>query len=229
LESDNSSKVKTILKFLPDLSLTPPEKTHCPKGLDKFEKKLDSERSRIVSAVKMRSLLALKNEVFRNRSLQFHWDLSKCVETNLLRASQIGDSQHQTADLVSGIEQESQVQYNYELNSLVIVNTGISGQGQGFWIGEVVEVHRQQDKTVGFLSVHWYEFYGTTDVYTGRYKPHLVKLKGRSRKDSPWIDTITTDTVLVSFPRLTSDKRLPSAVSKHLREHFSATILNNSN
>ena len=193
----------------------------CPPGLAGFEKKLDSERSRIVTEVKTRSLIALKKEVYRNKSLTFHWNLSNSVETRNLDADNDNQST-ETLDQPVHDEITSNSRYSYELNSFVAVNTGISGQDEGFWIGTVVDVHRGKQKRINSISVHWFEFYGSTNMYTGRYKPHLAKKKGDPKKDTPWIDSISTDTVLVSFPRLTSDKRLPAAVSKHLREHFSA-------
>ena len=220
LESDNKTGVKTILKFVPELSTTPPERVSCPSGLEEFEKKLDSERARIVTEVKMRSLVALKNQVFRDKSLNFHWNLSSIVETRNIS----GESDEVTPETVDRNvgEVTSNSLFSYALNSFVAVNTGGNRMDGGFWIGKVVEVHRGKQQRINTISVHWFEFYGSTNMYTGRYKPHLLS-NGSSKKGTPWIYRISTETVLVSFPRLTSDKRLPSAVSKHLREHFSAS------
>ncbi len=219
LEADNRAGTTSILKFLPDLSRTPPEIIECPTGEEEFNTRLDSERGRIVSEVKMRSLMALKKDVFRKKSLPFHWNLSSIVENGFSTESDCMD-----AMVVEGqcpeTQASSSAEYSYDPGSFVAVNTGINGQGQGFWIGQIVDVHRGKGRKVISLSVNWYEFYGTTNVYIGRYRPQFRMKPGSSKKDTAWIDQISTETILVSFPKLTSDKRIPAAVSTYLREHF---------
>ena len=217
LQADNADGIRSILKFLPELKQTPPEVITCPKGLEDFTAKVDSERERIVSQVKIRSLSALKKDVFRDKSYSFHWDLSTIVENRTLKES--GTSNDLDDPIHGGdIRSSSNSKYTYDIGSFVAINNGFIGEGKGFWIASIVDAHRGKNRRIESLSVHWYEFYGSTNVYTGRYKP----LK---HENSPWVDQISTETILLCFPRLTSDKRLPAAVSHFLREHSSTTQL----
>lgn len=220
LESENSAEVRGILKFLPDLSRTPAEIIECPPGVEEIDKKLDSERARIISQVKMRSLVALKNEVFRSRTLRFHWNLPAIVESNGSRIS--NDEGDARIESLHETRASSSSSYSYEMGSFVAVNAESNGQGQDFWLGKIVDVHRGKGRKIMFLSVNWYEYYGCTNIYVGRYKPHLRITSTNSKKDTPWVDKISTETVLVSFPKLTNDKKLPAAVSHYLREHFNS-------
>ncbi len=226
LESDNKPGITSILKFVPNLSQTPPEKVECPQGLEEFENRIDSERSRIVSEVKMRSLTSLKKEVFRAKTLAFHWNLSSVIETSSSRQSDTKDTELEDSR-THDTHASSSSDYTYDIGSFVAVNTGISGQGQGFWIGKIIDISRGRCRKIMSVSVHWYESYGSTNVYIGRYRPNYREGKHDSKKNNPWTDNISTSTILVSFPRLTSDKRLPAAVSTHLREHFSSKLTQN--
>ena len=65
-----------ILKFPPDLKLTPPLKVECPRGLDKVSKRLCSEEERINNVDNLIDLHKLRDFVFADRLDTFHWDIS---------------------------------------------------------------------------------------------------------------------------------------------------------
>ena len=79
------------------------------------------------------------------------------------------------------------------------------------------------DGCIKHLKVHWFEKYGEGDKLTGKYRPWFVRNKSTDKKDVPWIDKITCDSVLNCFPTLTSHKRLPVIFANDLRERIPST------
>ena len=59
------------------------------------------------------------------------------------------------------------------------------------------------DGCIKHLKVHWFEKYGEGDKLTGKYRPWFVRNKSTNKKDVPWTDKITCDSVLNCFPTLT--------------------------
>ena len=176
--------------------------------------------------------MSLKNEVFHAKTIPFHWNLDSIIETKGNRSNE-NYSQRAALNQSPGYNASTK-NFSYEVGSFVAVNTDID-EGHEFWIGKVVDVHRGKQKKVDSLSVHWFECYGNIDIYQGRYRPHFLLTNSDSKNRTPWTDKISTDTVLVSFPSLTSDKKIRSNVSIYLREHFSmkrtrsATVQNKRN
>lgn len=222
LESDNKEGVRSILKFLPNLMETPDEEiVSLPECEGKhFEDRIDSERGRIGSEVKIRSLLNLKKEVFRSRSVPFHWNMDTSIEvsSNVGRLDGASSTRGVADDAGNSLSSRS-TDLEYKNGSFVAVLSGNSGQGEYFWIGRVIDVKRGRSRKNTSISVHWFTPYGSNSRYVCKYKPmHLQNNQGA--KEEPWIDQISPESVLVSFKKLTSEKKLPALVSTHLREHF---------
>ena len=152
----------------------------------------------------MRSLLQLRKVVFRDRSIPFHWNLNSIVDLSSINSNNeiIGqDSSNINDDFTAAAS--ASTQYSYEIGSFVAVNTGNDKGSQDFSLRKVVEVIRGKSRKIIGLSLHWYQFYGSANIYLAKYKPEFL-LNDDGIKDRPWIDRLTTDTVLVSFRKLTS-------------------------
>ena len=169
LESDKNNKFTSILKFSPDLNLTPPEKQACPPDLDKFEQNLDSEKERIDSQAKMRSLLTLQREVYKDRTSRFHWT-SDCLE--------MVDKTNNDMDTGDGVSDElvntESSGFHYEIGSFVAVLTDSSSHGDEFWIGKITDVRKGRSNRIVSLCLHWFGNYGGTCLYISKYKPEML-------------------------------------------------------
>ena len=75
------SNNKGVLRHCPDLRKTPKLKVSCPEGVSNIDNRLSSEEGRINSCDKMLELNNLKEFVFASRVDEFHWDLTRVVET----------------------------------------------------------------------------------------------------------------------------------------------------
>lgn len=86
-----------------------------------------------------------------------------------------------------------------------------------FWIGFIVDVQTNQASIVTDISVHWYELYSCSDLYTGKYRE--LNLNSFRHSDTVrWVAKISVGSVLVTFWRLASSKRLPQAVARHMKD-----------
>ena len=190
LESENSPGITGVLKFLPDLSQTPPERVESPQNVDKFMQKLDSERGRIVPEVKMRSLVSLKNEIFRDKTFHFHWNLSSILENNISRNSERNDMLMDSPSVIEPAEQPY-TEYSYDVGSFVAVNTGNANDGHEFWIARVIDVQNKKGRKTKQLSVNWYQYYGGTNIYNGKYKPHFLRQDEKKSEKKYWVDNLS--------------------------------------
>lgn len=216
LKQPGANSATSVLRFLPRLALTPPEVIKSPPDRDEFIKRIDSERGRIASEAKVRTLTRLGNDFFRDKSVPFHWDLDSIVEATASNVSRYNSQDNATSPTHPVTSSRT---YKYDVGSFAAVNTGIKGQGEKFWICKVADVNYDNSRKITSLSVHWYQHSGSTDVYTAKYKPSLL-INDNGKNNNNWIDDISTDTILVSFQKLTNQNRLPSSVATYLRELF---------
>lgn len=225
-----SSNLGSFLKFIPDISSIPPENVTAPNDEREVFRRIDSEKGRM-DRLKVRAMLKLKDEVYVDRSIPFHWDHCKSLEfncDNILRPSQrTGEIHNVPGETNCGGQEDGRLpmfDYDYDIGTMVAVNTGEDNLADRFWIGQVMDVYRNSDGIVHKLKVLWYEFFNMVggDIFNAMFRPSLVFRRDQSAKDVPWIGSIDSDTVLVSFNRLTNQKRLPSKLQTDLREMLSS-------
>jgi len=209
-----------MLETCPDIQRTPATKHTAPENWKEVGKRLSSTECRINSRTKLQALYSLRDDVYRSRYEPFHWNISTCPELN-------GDYQILELNIDTGdndgepIGNGSSVRdLNYEVNEFVAVKT--NDLNCPFWIGQILKTFDSDDGVIFKLELHWYQKFNASrsrhyceDLYRGRY--NLSFISHFSGNDQPWTDVVSVSTVLVSFPRLTADKRLPVAVQKQIR------------
>ncbi len=222
-ELSGRGAITSFTKFAPNLANTPPLDIKCPEGRDKITECICAAESRIPVVEKVEALFALRDNVFRERSEPFHWNLQHCVELNqsgLLRedeSEEAGDHGDEPQLSLSSVERRVDSDYRYELNTFVAVKTEDGEEESPFWIAKVNQVHRNDDNIITNLTVHWFDKSGNKDVYNCKYFPSYNNLKKKSIKTTPMKDNISVNSVLMNFPALTKQHRLPASVSQHLR------------
>ena len=208
-------------KFAPNLANTPPLCIKCPDGKDKVTECIDAAEARIPAVEKVDALLSLRDSVFRERTENFHWDLGQCVEmnqSNLLREDEIEeDAQDNIGLLASTSTAIVTNDYRYDLNTFVAVKTDGTEQESPFWIAKVNQVHVNEDDVINKLTVHWFDKSGNQCVFNSKYFPSYNNVRSKSVKRTPMRDDITVDSVIINFPALTKQHKLPASVSQHLR------------
>lgn len=211
LPTKGTGDVPSFLKFLPALSEMPPESLTCPPDKHDVMLRIQSEESRIIPIHRLSSLYQLVEDVYQNRMVCSHWNIQSGIESI---------QGHSERDIIDDCEDDcNQILYTtsvshsyaYELHSLVAVKSGDSEYQLPFWIGEIVEAHRSGNGITPHITVHWYRFYNTDDIYSAKY------CRSYGTNKSPWKDKIDTSSVYINFRKLTNEKRLPVAVVNHLR------------
>ncbi len=91
----SSGPDSAFLRFVPDVSNTPPTAVQSPTNLVEVNKRLRSEEIRIGSRERMTALRSLRDEVYVSRNLEFHWDLRNCIE---LRATGLIENRHEVIE-----------------------------------------------------------------------------------------------------------------------------------
>ncbi len=142
-----------------------------------------------------------------------------------------GDSSPRTK--VAAQSEDPANKFNYVKNTFVAVrsdetSSSTQNQKKSFWIAKVMDSEKEDDESFARkLKIHWYNATDEDEpLYTSYYPYYMVKSQRRkglkSRKytrqelNIPMIDTIDTDTVLVSFDSLTTKRTLPISVQKKL-------------
>ncbi len=112
--------------------------------------------------------------------------------------------------------------YTYEINSFVAILAETADNSPTFWIGKVINAKEGNNGDITKLNVHWFEPYSRnkeslnfTNKFHDKYAASYLD-KGSS-KERPWVNNIETSAVLVNFSPLLENRRLPSAVQRHLR------------
>ncbi len=216
-----------FLKFPPDLSSTPPLNITEISGIEEVNKRFNSEEQRINSTAKMRQLIELRDYVYRARTEKFHWNLKTCVELSNMRldvGNVVSNGNSKGKDIAVKTKRErvatlrDKVVNDFEYNTGDLVATLIANdinEGCPFWIAKVLKIIRNRDGIVSNLEVQWLELNKSNDVFSGKYK--MATRTNRQKRSIPWIDMISSDSVLVTFSSLTRAENLPMSVQKHLR------------
>ena len=112
-----------------------------------------------------------------------------------------------------------------------------SASNRNMWLGQIVSVNRESGRSYAHsLKVHWYDRSTSTNdgrdilqcTFNACYQQRVRKSKktsksslSRQRLDEPWMDTIHTDTVIVTFESLTKRRCLPLSVQSKVLSHGS--------
>lgn len=109
-----------------------------------------------------------------------------------------------------------------------------SGHNKVFWVAKVLGTIKHKNESFATtLRVHWFDCDGNNcsspDLQFMKYSPCYQESQRKRRKpnnsksrptrkqlEQPWVDTIHTDTVLVSFAGLTMRRTIPLSVQKRL-------------
>ena len=155
-----------------------------------------------------------------NTIRQTTWNLSSSVE---MKASQIRREHDETEVEVATFEASNITQSSklcYDIDSFVAVIGDNRDTSVELWVGRIIDKIKNSDKSLKMLKVHWYEPYGDGDGITKKFRPWFVTNKVTKRKKQPWFGTVTCDSVLNSFPTLTSQRILPISVANDIRERL---------
>ena len=138
-----------LLKFCPDLTLTPDTKTKCLDNKDKITKRFVSEEGRINDTDRMIELYRLRDFVYNHRSHHFHWDLAKSLEF-------IGRLDHavdaQVDQHVSDAQPVVQVDSD-EIQPVQHTETSTHGDGGKKQMEGVLLLQRRSLMTLGHMSL----------------------------------------------------------------------------
>ena len=156
----------------------------------------------------------MRDDVYEDKTVSFHWNLNEIVETKFKR---IGSTSTPSPDQLPGVDEDSsgdpRSNHRYELNTFVVVRTGGTEHDLDFWLGQVVDTHQASSGVVSELTVRWFEFYQSSDIYRAKHRPMMTN----NKQNKYWTGKISVDSVHIQFSNLLSDKRLPTSVSNHLR------------
>ena len=123
---------------------------------------LQSVEGRVNSQQKMAELESLRDQVYRNREDNFHWDMSDCVEVSCSTLFQddlpeMTMSSHERINLLcSSSPAVTSNDYTYDIDSFVAVHN--IDETEFFWIAKIMSVrrHKSTPKEVTHeLHVYW--------------------------------------------------------------------------
>lgn len=204
-----------FLKFVPDLSKTPPTITRVPNNVAEVNKCLEAAESRVKDSEKMEDLRRLRNKVYTQRSDPFHWDLISTMEMN---GDYMGYEDRATEESGSESDCSSDGGNRYDIgiaaNRFVATKT-FSDPKTRFWIAKVIEVTKMDfnDKPRE-IKLRWYNAKGNGDPYYAVYEPASTTIDGHRRA---YLDTVKCSTVICRFNELSSQRRLRDDVKIQIR------------
>lgn len=204
LETDKGPQ---FLCFVPELSKMPPEILRAPTNFKQVTARISSEEGRITSDEKLKALYELRDEVYQDRCIKFHWNLESIVELRD-HSLMINSDEESSSD-----EAHPNAHFSYPSGCFVAIKAGQSEFDLDFWVGKVLDSNKgagDSSAAVMTLTVLWYTAYTSNNIYTSRYRPWIVN-------NTPWKTEISTCSIYVKFNSLTSTKHLPMLVRTHLR------------
>lgn len=207
----------SFLRFVPDLSLTPPLTTNPPPDIDDVTDRINSEEGRINSTRKVLDLKKMRDRVYTERIDPFSWNLDIVIEA--------GNKQWtENRSTVNGLHASDEApapavnDYTYEINTFVIARASEQSDDHFiFWIGRINNVELDTDGKVSSLEVHWYEPTDKKDVLNAKYKPAFIQGR-KPLRGIAWLDIISSDSVIVSFEALTCSNILPTMAKKMIQQ-----------
>ncbi len=131
--------ISCFLRYLPDLTQTPPEDIESPDDFDKVTMRIESEAQRIGSEEKLTSLYSLRGDVIKSRSVKFHWGLSDIIEMKAINLSRVpDDTEIEVASLEArGLSSQSS-RLRYDINAFVAIRGKQDGTSTEVWVGRNV-------------------------------------------------------------------------------------------
>jgi len=205
-----------------NLARTPPTPAVSPPDLKDIEDRFRSEETRINNHNKMLELYALRDNVYRDREVPFHWNLKDVFEHNgsyrsnhVPRDAGSDFNSDENADQTI-MEDPPRSDLIYTINNFVAINGEDCTDDMPFWLGQIIEVHKNNDGVTSHITVRWFQVYDNKGPWTGKYIGSTI---GKMKR--PWFGRVSVDTVLAEFPALTK-KRLTSAAEKEIIAGLSA-------
>ena len=205
----------------PDLKVVPPTVLKSPPDRDEVMLRLRAEETRVNSTSKMMQLHALIEQVYSNRDDPFHWNLHDCFELNGVYRNQVSNRLvlHEE-DEISNACSAPLTDLPYSVNRFVSVNGEGCTTDMPFWLGQIKACEENGEGVIKRLSVRWYEVYDKGNVWTGKYRPAVIRKRNRA---VPWESTISVDTVIAEFASLTN-KRIRVGVEKEIRAGLASML-----
>lgn len=121
----------------------------------------------------------------------------------------------------------NRVSYTKGFFVIVQIDSDGGSSSEKFWLGKILDVILKNGENFAEkLIVHWFDSNKKLDALQCQYYPCYQtasrecssgKKVARKKLEVPWKDTIHTDTVLVTFEKLTTRNTLPLSVQKKLR------------
>ena len=202
----------------PSLFSTPCNSVRSPPDRNKVLQRLRSEEPRINSQEKMRDLMEMVDQVYRDRDEPFHWNLRNTFELNGIYKKELCAAEFEDTDELHNQHEPPLSNLPYSRNRFVAVNGEGCTYGMPFWIGKILECIQNGNGVTEKLYIRWYEVYDEGNAWSGKYRPAVIG-KGKSAK--PWNGTISVDTVITEFPSLTN-KKIRAGVEKEIRSGLSS-------
>ena len=207
---------KGFLKFVPDLSGTPPTSTRPPDNVIEINSCLRSMEGRIRDPEKLKQLEHLRDRVYTQRCDIFHWDLQKDFLANGDYHPQ-NEERRQWRD-TDGDTDIAGCEYDYAPRTFVAVKTSIEEESR-FWIAEMLgTTTRSATGSPLQLEVLWYTAEdGSENEFDAKY--NVAKTYSCSTgKREEYIDNIYVQSIMVHFSSLTASRFLRSDTRKSIRE-----------
>lgn len=147
---DGTQKDKSsFLSSVPDLISIPPDQIFTPSDFDDVATRIMSEDARINDPVKLQQLIRLRYEVYKTRTVKFHWDLQTSIESTPVRIdSDVSlDSNNEQEESAPSTPSATELTfplpiYDYDLGSFVAVRPAEHDDIMAFSVCKICAGHR---------------------------------------------------------------------------------------
>lgn len=210
-----NGNVNCFLSKLSYMYMTIPDPLVSPSVFDDVTTRIMSEETSIQTPTKLSELGKLRDEVFKTVTMKYHWDLTSVVDTASLPVNQQlissvpfrSNGEDISHDIAT--DHTTFMAHEYDQGSFVAIRPGSDTDLLQFWLGMIVNVHRDKVHRVFELTVHWFEFCKGPNAFQPKFRHFSVKMK---RWLIPWTEKIAVESVLIWFRRLIISKTLPSYI-----------------
>ena len=224
-------KGRGFLSTVPDLTKCPSYNTKALPNKNEILKRLNSEENRINSLARMTELRELCDLVYSgSREIGFHWPRN-CIETLVpVESHRLTDSPNSTGETDDGsvhTDWDEEQELEYSPSEFVAVRTGDYcgdlDHRVPFWVGLISRVKLEETGKPAQLYLVWYEATKQrTSPYEASFRPcHVLNNK---KKRTPMKGRVFVNSVLVTFPTLTREGKLPVIVRKKIQESLAVSM-----
>lgn len=210
-----TSRAQGFLKFVPNFSDAPPNKTKELTNFLEVSKSLDSAEERVKDDAKMVALRSLRDKVFNVRHETFHWKVDNVFEMN---GDYLTEVEHPVLATSAHVEEQMRPNCGYDPDDLIAVETK-EDDNTRFWIGRVKSVstcdeHGRAKK----LSIRWYVPRGS-NPWNAKYVP-AWKVSNENR--SVYEDTVDVSCIILRFSSFTTAGKLRVSDRKSIKQMLDA-------